>query len=246
MLNSFVLGSYYAVDSKIHKCHPLTKIICCLLFIVSIVLFDSFFSILFSIIIVIVLVFLSKIPINLFVKSFLKSKYFLLGILIINIIFSSSFITGLFVVIKMLLIITISEVLLFTTSTNDMIEGLEMFLLPLKYVNISPTKIALSLVFSLHFIPILLSQTEKILKSQASRGLIFSELNFKEKIKSCKTMLLPMFVISLKKADIIADTLEVRHFNCNKKRSNVNFSKLEFHDIILIICCVIIFIFSLC
>ena len=245
MLNNFVLGSYYAVDSKIHKCHPLTKILCCLLFIMSIVLFDSYIPILLSIIIVFFIILLSKIPLNLFSKAFLSTKYFLLGILIINIVFSGSLLSGIFIVVKMLLIMTISEVLLFTTSTSDMINGLKMFLYPLKIVKISPSKIAMYLVFAIHFIPTLLLQANNILRSQASRGLIFKELSFKDKIKACKTILFPMFSISLKKADIVADTLEVRHFSFTRKRSNIHFSKLVFSDIILIIFFVGIFIYSI-
>lgn len=232
MLNSFTIGSYYATDSKIHTMHPLTKIVCSLLLILSIVNTSSLLFILFNILLIIGIVSVSKLPFKLFTKGFISSKYFLLSILFINVFFSNSLLLGIITVVKMLMIIVISEILLFTTKINSMINGLELFLRPLSILKISSTKIAFSLALAIHFIPLLLEQANKVIKTQASRGLIFSELSLKEKLKKCKTILFPIFNSAIRKADLIADSLQIRNLDFNKKRSNVNFYKLSIYDII--------------
>ena len=244
MLNSFTIGSYYSVDSKIHHLHPLTKIICSLLAIISVVNTNSYIYVLILIALFCGIIYLSKIPFKYFTKAIISAKYFLLSILIINIIFSGSIISGVFIILKMLLIIIISSILLFTTKIDEMIKGLQLFLRPLNILKISSDKVALSLVLSIHFVPILLEQANHIIKAQSSRGLNFSELSIKDKLKSFKVILFPMFSISLKKADIIADALQVRHFNYNKKRSSIHFYKMTFCDIITILFFLNLLVFS--
>lgn len=245
MLNSFILGSYYSVDSKVHNLHPVTKIICTLLLIISLVITDSYFYITFSTLLIVLIVYLSKLPLSLFFKSFDKMKYFLLGLLIINIVFCGSIIESFIVILKMILIMTVSSILLFTTTISSMILGLKLILHPLKYIKISPNKISFSLVFAIHFIPILLEQADKVLKSQNSRGLMFKKLNWKEKVKAIKNILIPIFSLSLKKADVVADALEVRHFNYDKKRSDIHMKKIKFLDIVWIIIFIVFLLFSI-
>lgn len=234
MLNSFTIGSYYETESLIHKINPLIKIICSLLSIVAIVNTNSFIFTFVIMIIVALIVYLSKIPVKAFTKSFVKSKYFLISILVINIIFSGSMITGLFIITKMLIIIVISEILLFTTKIKDMIIGLQIFLSPLKRLKISSNKIAFSLAFSIHFIPILFNQANQIMKAQSSRGFTFDNLNLKNKIKMSKALILPLFNLTLRKADLLADSLQLRNFDYNKNFVNHNFYKIKIYDTIIL------------
>lgn len=244
MLNSFTIGSYYETNSLIHRINPLIKIVCSLLSIIALVTSNSFVLIFSIMIIVSLIVYLSKIPIKLFTKSFFKLKYFLISILLINIIFSGSVVTGFLVVIKMLIIIVISEILLFTTKIKDMIIGLQMFLCPLKIFKISVNKIAFSLAFAIHFIPILFEQANQIIKAQSSRGFTFDNLNLKNKIKMSKVIILPLFNLTLRKADLLAESLQIRNFDYNQNHTYNNFYKLKLYDIIIIIFFVIILLIS--
>ena len=229
MLNSFTICSYYPVNSKVHNIHPLTKIICSLLAIITTVNSNSILFILFITILLSGIIYISKIPFKVFTNFFNSSKYFLLSILIINIVFSKSILLGLVIVLKMLIIIVISEILLFTTNTTAMIKGLELFLKPLKIFKISSKRIALSLAFAIHFIPLLFEQSNRIIKAQASRGLIFNE------IKASRVVLFPLFSLTLRKADLVADSLQVRNFNLNNPRTTMHFYNFNFYDIITIL-----------
>ena len=235
MLNSFTICSYYPVNSKVHNIHPLTKIICSLLAIIATVNSNSILFILFITVLISGIIYISKIPFKAFTNFFNSSKYFFLSILLINIIFSKNILLGLVIVLKMLIIIVISEILLFTTNTTAMIKGLELFLKPLKIFKISSKKIALSLAFAIHFIPLLFEQSNRIIKAQASRGLIFNELSFKDKMKASRVVLFPLFSLTLRKADLVADSLQVRNFNLNNPRTAMHFYNFNFYDIITIL-----------
>ena len=166
-------------------------------------------------------------------------KFFLFTLLIVNILFSGSIFNGIFTIWKMILILLFSSILLYTTSSSQMVYGLKLFCSPLKFFKISPDKLAFSMSLALRFIPILLEQANKVWKSQISRGLYFEGKSLKEKIITLKSLLIPMFILSVKRADTLAETMEVRQFNFSHPRSNYKYIRITREEAIIM---VIIFI----
>lgn len=233
MSNNIIFGKYYSVNSKIHKLHPFAKLICTLTLILSLVFTNSCFFLFLFLLLFIGMIWLSKIPWKLYVQNFLKMKAFLIALIIVNTIFSGNFWEGLFVVTKMIMMITASSLLLFTTSVSEMLIGLRMLLKPLNYIHISSIKIVYSLSMALRFIPILLEQAGKILKSQYSRGLDFSNLKWKEKVFVLKSIVFPMFSLSFRRADRLAEAMEVRLFSFSDKRTNYRDRKMKKSDALI-------------
>lgn len=242
MLNNISFGKYILLNSKIHNCHPFCKLVIAFILIFSIVFTNSLFLNLIYTLVLIVLIILSKISWKIYVQSFLKMRFFLLFLLIINIIFSGSLSAGVFIVWKMILILLASSILLYTTSSSEMIYGIKTMMSPLCVFHISSNKIAFSLSLALRFIPILLEQAHKIWKSQLSRGLSFYEMKLKDKVKSLKTILLPMFVLSIKRADILSETMEVRLFNLYGARTNYKNRKMSIQEKIILVLVILQFL----
>ena len=147
-------------------------------------------------------------------------------------IYSDGLIAGIFFVIRIVLIVMLTSILTMTTSTTDINLGLEWLMYPLKLIKVPVSEIAMMLSLTLRFIPTLLIETEKIMKAQASRGIDFNEGNFLEKIKQIVTLLIPMFFISITRAEDLSNAMEARGYVIGAKRTSVDELKFNLKDII--------------
>lgn len=230
MLNNFVLGRYYKQNSKIHLMHPLSKIICTLSFIIMIFICNDMKLMILLGLVAILMTEMSKVPRKVYFKSILSLKYILLFILIINLIFQVDKITTIMTMLRLILIVLYTSLLTLTTPPTEITYGLELLLAPLKTIRIPVNKMALSISLALRFIPTIIDQGNKILKSQASRGIDYYNSNLKGKFIAIRAMIIPMFIITLKKADNLADAMTVRLYSVNAKRTNFRINKWHFFD----------------
>ena len=68
------------------------------------------------------------------------------------------------------------------------------------------------------------------MKAQASRGVDFNEGKLKEKVNQIVSLLVPMFVISYKKAEDLAYAMEARGYIPGKERSKLEVLKYKLSD----------------
>ena len=241
MFDNINFGRYIYKDSIIDKIHPLSKIIIALITILLIIS-NNILENLFLFLIFILIIFISKINYKLFINSILKLKLFLISIIIINLIFNIEILLIVNNIFKIILIIIDTSILMYTTSTNNLIYGISMLLKPLKKIKLNPNKIALSISFSLKFIPIILEQSSNTFESLISRGIDYKSSKLKEKIKILQLIILPIFINSIRKADNISDIMELRLYDINKTRSNYRINKWNFIDTLYLILFFMIFI----
>ena len=137
-----------------------------------------------------------------------------------------------FLILRILIIIILSSLLTFTTMPTDITNGIESLLKPLKVVKFPVGELATMLSLTLRFIPSLLEETNKIMKAQASRGVEFSESNLKKKLTQIISLLIPIFVISFKRAEDLANAMEVRGYVVGGIRTKIDVMKLKYFDYI--------------
>ena len=145
-------------------------------------------------------------------------------------IFSSSAVTiypeGLFgaiyIMTRLVVIITLSTILTLTTKPTDLNLGLEKVLKPFKYVGLNAEELAMIISIALRYIPTLLDEANKIMLAQASRGVDFTEGKFKDKVMQIISLLVPMFIISFKRSDELANAMEARNFIPGKLRTRIH------------------------
>jgi energy-coupling factor transport system permease protein len=135
---------------------------------------------------------------------------------------------GTFFLLRIILVVMLSTLLTISTSTIEINLGLEWVLGPLKYIKVPVAEIAMMFSLTLRFIPTLLIETNKIMKAQASRGIDFNEGNFVEKVKQIVTLLIPMFFISITRAEDLANPMEARGYVIGEPRTNID--ELEFQS----------------
>ncbi|MBU1141179.1 MAG: energy-coupling factor transporter transmembrane protein EcfT [Firmicutes bacterium] len=146
-----------------------------------------------------------------------------------------------FIFVRITNVIIMTSLLTFTTMTTDLNYGIESLLKPLKVIKVPVDVIAMMLSLTLRYIPTLLGETEKIMKAQASRGVDFKESKFKEKVVQIISLLIPVFVISFKRAEDLGNAMEVRGYVIGAKRTRIDEYQIGFADIFsLIVACVIL------
>jgi len=129
---------------------------------------------------------------------------------------------AMFIMLRLIIIVTLSTILTITTKPTDLNLGLEHVLKPLKVFRINTEDIAMIISISLRYIPTLLDEANKIMLAQASRGVDFKEGKLKDKVMQIVSLLVPMFIISFKRSDELANAMEARSFVPGAKRTRLH------------------------
>ncbi|MFK5883362.1 MAG: energy-coupling factor transporter transmembrane component T [Candidatus Izemoplasma sp.] len=152
---------------------------------------------------------------------------------------------ALYIMVRLIVIVTLSTILTLTTKPTDLNLGLEYILKPLSIVRINTEEIALIISIALRYIPTLLDEANKIMLAQASRGVDFTEGKLKDKVMQIISLLVPMFIISFKRSDELANAMEARSFVPGKPRTRLHVLSWQSIDTISIAFSVIVFIFAI-
>ncbi len=196
-----------------------------------------------------------------FLRRYVKSKLLFMVVVILGIltmlamytpgtIISSSNLTiyedGLlgasFIMVRLVIIVTLSTILTLTTKPTDLNLGLEKILKPLNLVKINSEEIALIISIALRYIPTLLDEANKIMLAQASRGVDFSEGKLKDKVMQIISLLVPMFIISFKRSDDLANAMEARSFIPGKERTRIHVLSWQRRDTVVIVFCLVVLV----
>jgi len=240
MFNKYTIGNYYLKDSLIHKLNPVCKIISLFLSILSVMFANNLIDFILVFIFIISIIFLSKIDLKLYLRNIYTLRVFIIFIIIINLIFRVDLIETIYMILKISSLVTLSAILTFTTPPTEITYGLErIFRIFNKILPVG--SIALTITLALRFIPMITMQAERIIKASSLRGIDFNE-SIKTKILSITNLFIPMIYLSLKKADDLADIMEVRLYNYGISRTNYRLNKTKINDIILLILNVVVLI----
>ena len=139
------------------------------------------------------------------------------------------------VIIRIVTLLILSSLLTLTTKPTELNNGLEKLLSFLRVFKLNISVFTMMISIALRFIPTLINEADKILKAQASRGVDFNEGTFKEKVSQIVSLLIPMFVISYKKADDLASAMEARGYDPDGRRTSINVLEIKISDIICLV-----------
>ena len=157
-------------------------------------------------------------------------------------IYKEGIVSGSFIILRVLTLIIFTTILTLTTKPTDLNNGIESLLSPLELLHIKTSIFAMMISIALRFIPTLFLEADKILKAQASRGVDFNEGSLREKIKQIISLLVPMFIVSFKRADELAVAMEARGYVPGEKRTKLNLMKLKFSDILWLLLFIILLV----
>lgn len=254
-MNNIVIGQFVPGNSIIHRMDARLKIILSFIFIVLMLFTKSVYSYVLAILAVAVVIKLTKQPLKLYLKGIKGIAGLLIFTLILQMIFtpgepvlfSFAFIkvtypgvinAGL-IFIRFILIILMSTTLTLATSPNDIANGIEDILKPLKIFKVPVAEFALILSIALRFVPLLMMETTKIMNAQKSRGMDFNSGGIIKRAKALIPLLIPLFVGALNRAMDLANAMEVRGFKDAEQRTKYRQLKLAKLDYIAIVVSVV-------
>ena len=225
MLRDITLGQYYPADSVIHKLDPRTKLFATLLFIISVFSFDGIVGFIVMTAFLFGVIALSKVPLSFMLRG-LKAIMILLVIAgLFNLFLTPGQVlwsiwkihitreglrNAVLMTIRMVYLIMGSSVMTLTTTPNQLTDGLEKALKPLQKINVPVHEIAMMMSIALRFIPILIEETDKIMKAQMARGADFETGGLVKKAKNMVPLLVPLFVSAFRRANDLALAMKAR------------------------------------
>jgi energy-coupling factor transport system permease protein len=139
------------------------------------------------------------------------------------------------IVIRIITLILLSSLLTLTTKPADLNTGMERLAKPLKHIGIKVSILSMMISIALRFIPTLINEAGRILKAQASRGIDFKEGKFTQKVTQIISLLVPMFVISYRRAYELADAMEARGYIPDAERTSISLLKYKARDYLTIL-----------
>lgn len=246
MFKDVTLGQYYQGDSLIHRMDPRVKLVGTVVYMVSLFLFSNYYCYALSAIFLLVVIILTKIPIIYMLRG-LKAVLFLMVFTVVcNLFFTpgepifkiwilkltmEGIQSAIYLMIRLTLLIVSASIMTLTTTPNQLTDGIEKLFKPLAIIKLPVHEIAMMMSIALRFIPILMEETDKIMKAQTARGARFDSKNIIVKIKCMIPILVPLFVSAFRRASDLALAMEARCYHGGDGRTKMKPLKYAGRDI---------------
>ena len=215
--------SYLNTNSILNRVDPRLKIVMTIVLIVATFFVSNWIILGLILILVAGLVVLARIPI-LYCLQKLQSPAIMIVIMIVLQMLiaphTNAFWHGLLVFVRLMIVIISVIVLTSTTTQQDFILSLESFLRPASMVGLKTGAVMLTFRIIGRFVPSITREAHKILKAQASRGLDIKGASIWLKMRLIGALLLPVFVVAIKRADDLSNAVAVRGYVMNQERSS--------------------------
>lgn len=248
MFRDITIGQYYPVDSILHRLDPRVKLVGTLLYIISLFVVNNYLGYIAVTILLASIIISSKVPLKFILKG-LKPILFLLIFSVgfnlflttgtpvfkfwIITITKEGIITASKMGFRLIFLILGSSMMTYTTTPNQLTDGLESLLWPLNKIKVPVHEIAMMMSIALRFIPILVEETDKIMKAQMARGADFESGSIIQRSKSLIPILVPLFVSAFRRANDLAMAMEARCYRGGKGRTKMKPLKYVRRDIII-------------
>lgn len=246
MIRDITIGQYYPVDSVLHKMDPRTKLFGTMIFIISLFLANNIAAYVVATVFMVGAIRLSKVPFKFIVRG-LKAIVVLLLISVSfnlfltpgRVIFQLGFLkltwegleTAGFMALRLIYLVIGSSVMTLTTTPNELTDGLEKSLGFLNKIGVPVHEVSMMMSIALRFIPILIEETDKIMKAQMARGADFESGSLIQKAKSMVPLLVPLFISAFRRATDLAMAMEARCYHGGEGRTKMkplHYSKRDY------------------
>ncbi len=248
MLKDITLGQYFPGSTVVHRLDPRTKLILLVLFIVALFNTKGWVSNGLIVIVTLLGMRVASIRISNIFKGLKPMIFIIVLTAVLNLFYTSGTpvhegwpITweglerAVKMVLRIMLLITGTFLLTYTTSPMALTDGLERLLNPLKKIKVPVHELTLMMSMALRFIPTLIEETDKIMSAQRARGADFETGNLFQRAKALLPVLVPLFVSAFRRADELAVAMESRCYHGGEGRTRMNELHFSSADIIALV-----------
>ena len=230
MQNNIPKNSFYKIESLFHELHPMTKILCTIIYFIIILFSKSLHLHLILLRLLAISILLSNVPFKYYFKAIKRVSILALLVFIINLILKVSITANIIIVVKIFALILYNCTLVMTTKPNLMVKNLGNLIKPLKYIGVPIYKISFFIVYSINGFLRMLDLNSNIRNLKKARSIR-------------KNMAIPLFVISKNNKKSLKDTMKIKYYDVNNV-DNVSMKvKYTFADFILLMLYVLILFF---
>ena len=235
-MRDITIGQYYPADSVLHRLDPRVKLVGTFAFLVSLFVGEGIVAYAIATVFLAIVIKLSKVPFKMILKG-LKAIIIILLITVSfnlfltdgEIIFKLRFLkitkegvsVAFFMALRLIYLVIGASLMTLTTTPNDLTDGLESVLGPLKKIKVPVHEISMMMSIALRFIPILMEETDRIMKAQKARGADFETGNLIQKAKAMIPLLVPLFISAFRRAYDLAMAMEARCYRGGEGRTKM-------------------------
>ena len=252
MLKDITLGQYFPGNSPVHRLDPRTKLIFLVVYIVALFTAVSWISYAVMFAFLASAIAISKIPLKSLVRGMKPLVLILVFTGVLNVFFTpgetklvsfwvitvtlEGLVRAFFMMLRILMLITGTFLLTYTTSPISLTDGLESLLGPLKVLRMPVHELAMMMCIALRFIPTLIEETDKIMSAQKARGADFESGNLMNRVKALVPILVPLFISAFRRADELATAMECRCYQGGDGRTKMKllrYKRLDYNAFVI-------------
>ena len=246
MLKDITLGQYFPGYSPIHRLDPRTKLVMLVAYIVALFLAVNWASYALMLVFLVSCVAISQVPAKAFLRGMKPLIFILTFTAVLNLFFTEGqtplvdfwiitiypegIVRAVFMLLRILLLITGTFLLTYTTSPISLTDGLEALLSPLKAIKVPVHELSMMMCIALRFIPTLIEETDKIMSAQKARGADFESGKLLQRVKALVPILVPLFVSAFRRADELATAMECRCYQGGDGRTKMKLLRYKLLD----------------
>ena len=247
MLKDITLGQYFPGNSSIHRLDPRAKLIILVMYIVALFVASSWVSYAVVLAFLLITIKISTIPPKSIVRGMKPVVFILLFTGILNLFYSDGGTVlvrlgslaintegvkrAIFMMGRILMLISGTFLLTYTTSPISLTDGLESLMNPLKKIRVPVHELSMMMCIALRFIPTLIEETDKIMSAQKARGADFENGNILDRAKALIPVLVPLFISAFRRADELATAMECRCYQGGEGRTKMKLLRYSRADL---------------
>lgn len=228
MIRDITIGQYYPANSVIHRLDPRVKLLGTIVFVVSVFFVNDIVGLLLATAALAAVIRLSKVPLKYMLKGLKAIFILMLFTVLLNVFLTpgtelihfgflkvteEGIVLAGKTAVRLVYLIVGSTIMTLTTTPNHLTDGLEKALGPLKKIHFPVHELAMTMSIALRFIPILMEETDKIMKAQQARCADFESGNLIQRMKSLIPILVPLFISAIRRANDLAMAMEARCYH---------------------------------
>ena len=249
-LRDITLGQYFPGSSPIHRLDPRAKLLAMICYIVALFLGEWFATYALLLLVLAAVVKVSTVKPRALVRGLKPVVFILVFTAVLNIFYTpgeplASFwiftitkqgvLHAFFMVVRIIMLITCTFLLTYTTSPLALTDALESLLGPLKKIRVPVHELSMMMSIALRFIPTLIEETDKIMSAQRARGADFESGNLIQRAKALLPLLVPLFISAFRRADELATAMECRCYHGGKGRTRLRQLKYKAADYVTLL-----------
>lgn len=236
MLKDITLGQYFPGDTIVHRLDVRAKLIITVIYIAALFTAKGFAAYAMLLVLLVGCVAVAHISARAMLKGLKPLVFIVVLTAILNLFYTSGDVlvqfwifkitkegirNAILIVLRIIMLVSGTFLLTYTTSPLSLTDGLEMLLNPLKKLKFPVHELSMMMSIALRFIPTLIEETDKIMSAQKARGASFETGGLIERAKALMPLLVPLFISAFRRADELATAMECRCYHGGEGRTRM-------------------------